>query len=475
MNSNDKKNFSATDRDLKDFFRLLSTFVPTKSIDGAKYLIDYWDKWAQSSEFREKALMKWNKIDRILSKAFDTPQLKADMVNTCICQSVPEAFRDFPIWQAKTIRIAGRDVSPSELFTDPFTCILAWCGVLGVRKESIVPGYLLSASGQYLYDGLLGSLANLGHFFSNPAWRFAVVSEIAKQYNLKTIAGNELLGNVSTSQDEIFTLVHMLKKVIAWADHRFDEQFSCMSGADSFYTQCLYAYNPGIQSMQVRSTTSGAVIPLEKSGGKTQGKHSARQDYFEKGLLGPGSEKIRIFYQWDRNKTAMALAKEQKKAEGHDLGIEHRQDAINILSEYLKKPNIELSEGSFSGIWEWKNFFTLVSDQKVAFSGRDEELKRINHGLWVNHNHRSFLTTCIKELMNSDELTADQKTTLQQGLPDAKRVNELTMLLYNAENKRVLKPQGEIMAEPLGYATDVVDDLLNRGAKLLKEAGKERT
>jgi hypothetical protein len=220
--------------------------------------------------------------------------------------------------------------------------------------------------------------------------------------------------------------------------------------------------------MQVRSTTSGAVIPIEKNGGKAQSKHSARQDYFEKGLLGPGSEKIRIFYQWDRDKTAMTLAKEQKKAEEKGIGPEHRQDAINILSEYLKRSNLELSEGSFNGIWGWKNFFTLVSDHKVAFSGRDENLKKINHGLWVNHNHRSFLTNCIREMTNSDELTAEQKTTLQKELPSAERVHELTMLLYRVENKVVLKPQGEIMSDPSGYATDIIDDLLNRGAKLMK-------
>jgi hypothetical protein len=345
---------------------------------------------------------------------------------------------------------------------------------VGVHKEKIVPGYMLSAAGQYAYDGLLGSLSNFGHLFSNPAWRFAIAGEIAKQYRLDISIGSGLLNNIRASQDEVFSLVRMLKKIIAWADRRFNEQYECMSGADSFYTQCLFAYNPGIQSMQVRSTTSGAVIPIEKSGGKAQGKHSARQDYFEKGLLGPGSEDIKIYYQWDRDKTAMTLAREQKNAEEKGVGAEHRHDSASILCEYLKKPNIELSEGCFSGLWGWKNFFTLVSDQKVAFSGRDEELKKINHGLWVNHHQRDFLTTCIQELINSDELTAEQKTILQRGLPDAKRVNELTMLLYKVENKRVLKPQGEAMADPQCYATDIVDDLLNRGSKLLKAAEKDQ-
>jgi len=452
--------------DFEDFLRLLTDCVPQKSVDGARYLIDYWNEWAQSNEFRNGALPKWKEMDDALRLAFGQGLLEGKDVNRCICQAVPEVFRNFPIWRRKSIRVAGRDISPSELFEDPFTRLLAWSGVVGIMKEHIVPGYLLNPLGEYVYGGLSGAMANFGHLFSNPAWREAVVFEIANQYDLAANAGKGLFSEFGASQDEIYMLVFLLKKVIAWGERIFAEEYNCMAGADSFYTQCSYAYNPGIRSMQVRSTTSGAVIPIEKSGGKIQAKHSARRDYFEKGLLGPGTEGITIFYQWDRDKTAKTLADEQKKAEAQGRGVEHRQEAVSTLTEYLKRPNIELSEGRFSGIWEWKKFFTLVSENRVAFSGRDNELKKNNHGLWVNHSHKPFLMNCIKELVNSDELSAEEKNVLMQGLPNAKHVKDLTMLLYKAEKKNVLKYAASTMANPVAYATEIVDELLSRGRKL---------
>lgn len=457
-------------QDLEEFFRFLTAFVPRKSIDGARWVIDNWAQWAQKSEFREKAILKWQAMDRLLEKTFESPPLKPDPINDCICRAIPEAFSGYPVWASDSIRVAGREVSASELFKDPFTCLLAWCGILGIHEGRIVPGYIPNQAGGYVYESLLGSMANFGHLFSNPAWRFAVVGEIAKHYNLDALAGEDMHSNISASQDEVDAAVLLLKKVMAWGQDQFREEYACMPSADSFYAQCLYSYNPAVQEQQVRSTTSGAVIPIERYGGKSVSKHCARGDYFDKGLLGPGAENIHIYYQWDRDTTAKKLAQEQAKAEQEGRGAEHKREAIAILARYLIRPNIELSEGSFSGPWGWKNYFTLVSNERVAFSGRDETLKRINHGLWVDHEYKPFLTRCIRDLTESAELTTEQKALLQAGLPDAKRLHEVTMLLYRVENKRVLKPRGTVIEDALAYAAQVVEELLQRGRLLMRTA-----
>lgn len=467
MNKDIKKNDHINEEDVEEFLRFLSKFVPDKSIDGARYLIDYWNKWSEDSQYKDKAEERWAAMDLLSKEVFSTTNLSADAINNLICKSIPESFKNFPIWGVKTLHVAGRDISPSELFDDPFTCLLAWCGVLGIHDQTIAPGTLLNKNGQYLYEGLTGSMSNLGHLFARPEWRFLVVGEIARQYNLKLPAGKEIFDQIKASREELETLVYFFKKVIAWIQSKVEEHYTCMSSANSFYGQCLYAYNPGINIMHVRSTTSGAVIPIEKKGGALHGKHSARKDYFEKGLLGPGSENIKIYYQWDHDRTAIKLAKEQEKAEKEGRGVEHKNEATDILSKYLVRPNIELSEGSFSGIWQWKQFYTLVSNNRVAFSGRDEKLKSINHGLWVNHHYKSFLMTCLEELKVSNKLTVQEKKLLEQGVPEAERLHELISLLYRVEKKLVLKPYNETMNNPESYAKDIIENLLQRGKSLL--------
>jgi hypothetical protein len=76
--------------------------------------------------------------------------------------------------------------------------------------------------------------------------------------------------------------------------------------------------------------------------------------------------------------------------------------------------------------------------------------------------------TCIRELVNSDELSTEEKKILMQGLPNAEHVKDLTMLLYQAEKKNVLKHAGSVMADPVAYATDIVDELLKRGGRMIK-------
>jgi hypothetical protein len=142
---------------------LFAACVPERVADGARYLVDYWNQWAQTNEFRESAMAKWEKMDQELTVVFNTPELRPDDVNRCISKSIPEAFEGFPIWNVKSMRIAGRDISPSDLFEDQLTCLLAWCGVVGIHKGNIVPGYLPNPRGEYLYGGMLGSLTNIGH------------------------------------------------------------------------------------------------------------------------------------------------------------------------------------------------------------------------------------------------------------------------------------------------------------------------
>jgi hypothetical protein len=289
------------------------------------------------------------------------------------------------------------------------------------------------------------------------------------QYNIDISAGTELFKQIKASQDDLDTLVLLFKRVIAWMDENVNEVYQSMRTEDRFYSQCLCEYNPGIRTMQVRAQTAGSIIPIERTGGVPEGIRSARFDYFEKGILGPGSENIAIFYHWDANETAIKLAMEQKKAEQAGLGKVHRDTAIKNLSKYLKRQNIEMSEGSFAGAWDWKGMFTLVSDKKVALSNRDKTLRKINRGLWVNHKERHFLADCLKELANSDELSFQEKEMLREGIPDAKRVNEMTSLLHRVERKNVFKPLGSVFPDAEEHAADIVDELLRRGRKLAQE------
>lgn len=114
---------------------MFAACVPERVADGARYLVDYRNQWAQTNEFRESAMAKWEKMNQELTVVFNTPELRPDDVNRCISKSIPEAFEGFPIWNVKSMRIAGRDISPSDLFEDQLTCLLAWCGVVGSLSE----------------------------------------------------------------------------------------------------------------------------------------------------------------------------------------------------------------------------------------------------------------------------------------------------------------------------------------------------
>lgn len=452
--------------DIIEFLKFLSAFVPQQSIDGAKYVIDEWITWADSIEYKDQALEIWSVIDQICRDIFNNSRPDVNRINELICISVPDVFKKFPIWNRDALRIAGKDIDPTELFKDPFTCILAWCGILGVHNGNVVPGYLLNDKGNYLYEGFLGSLSYFCHLFSNPAWRLLIVSQISKQYGLNFGNGKELLGNISSSQDDLHTLAYLLKKATGWAESTFNEQYICMPTADSFYSQCLCSYHPRLMEQHVFSTTPGAAIPVETYGGKIVKKHLARPDYFNFGLLGPGSENIKICYQWDFINAAIKLTEEQEKAEVEGRGLEHKREAIKILSRFLVRPNIELSEGQFSGIWSWKKSFTLVSERRVAFSSRDKKLKKINNGIWINHDQKPHLMNFINHFLSSNELTDEQKMFLSKNLPNATKINEKVNLLYDLEKKTVLKPYGYVEKNPLMLAEEIIESLLQRGKPL---------
>ncbi len=471
MENNKDESYGAFDeRSVEEFVQFARSCIPQRSIDGALYLIEHWVRWAESNEFRDKAMERWDAMDNLIKvlPGKDKNE-RGEYVNKLISESVPQVFQHFPVWRAKNVRMGGRDISPSELFADPFTCLLTWCGVLGIDRGYIVPGSLRDAEGNYVYPGMLGSWSNLGHVFSNPNWRDVVITAIRKQYNIEIGAGKELFKQIKASQDDLDTLVLLFKRVIVWADEHFNEDYQPMKDEDNFYNQCLYAYNPGIRTMQVRARTAGSVIPVERTGGVPEGIRSARFEYFEKGILGPGSEDISIFYHWDGDQTAIKLATEQKKAEQAGLGKVHREAAIRNLSRYIKRPNIELSEGSFAGVRDWKGTFTLVSDKKVVLSNRDKKIRKIQRGLWVNHKERPFLADCLKDLADSDELSVQEREMIRRGIPNAKRMNEMTSLLHRVERKKVLKPLGDCFADAEERAAEIVEGLLSRGRKLIQE------
>jgi len=454
---------SGPDTDLLEFSRV---FLPQPSIDGALYLVDKWHNLSQSAEFREKAEEKYSVMDDLLKGAIDR-ELSPEAVNDVICRLIPAQFEDFPVWRQKTIRISGRDISASELFNDPFTCILAWAGIVGLHEGDIVPGYLQNPGQKYLYETMFGAMENFGHLFNSPEWQRLIVAEIARQYDLESAAGEDLLNSVRPAREEVAQLVYLLKKFSDWMRREFNERYGCMQSSHSFYQRCTYLYHPGLSSIQVYSTTSGAVIPSERRGNKIQVKNPARKDYFTKGLMGPGAEKISIIYQWDDKKTANTLASEQRRAEEIGQGEQHKQDSINNLVQFLRKPNIELSEGSFSGIWEYKNFFTLVSNDNVVFSGRDKDLKKINHGLELNHRSQRSMSDWVKHIIASNELSSAQRAILEEGLPNANEIHEKAMLLYKVQKKNVIKKCGEVIYNPEERAREIIEMLLEKGNKLL--------
>lgn len=446
-----------------DSLRFLKTFIPERSLEATKYIMDEWMEFYE--EKRHEIAGKWQEMDRLADTLLSSSQANPAAVSELIGKSIPQSLRDMPFWKKKSIRIAGRDMDADEILNDEFVRLLVWTGVLAINKGEIVPGALLNENRDYLYSGLSGAVTNFGHIAANPQWRLLFVGAVARQYNLEALDGYKSIEELKITGSKLDDFVSLLKQAVASSQKVFNEPYSCMPTADAFYTQCLYAYNHIIKAMYVFSRTSGTVIPIEESGGALELKHTARLDYFKYGLRGKETVNTPIYYQWDRHTTAKKLAEEQQKAEKAGRGQEHKQKSINILSTYLELPNFELSESSFSGPWTWKNFFTLVSDRRTAFSNRDSQLKKIAHGIWINHEDRDFLADTLKTSIESEELSPDQKKLLQEGFPDATEVHGMVDLLYRIDNKQIIKRVGENIENPQSYAEEIIEGLLKRGTK----------
>ena len=372
-----------------DFIYVLRGLVPRSVVDGALYLINEWWDYSQSEQYRNRAAARCKMMDRVVEQAFKN--LQPAEASQVVCSLVPDQFQHFPIWRQKTLRIAGRDVTASELFEDPLTCVLAWFGIVGIYEGKLVPGYSFAPDGEYLNETMRGAASNLGHFFSNPDWRKLVLAEVAKQYDLDNIKMERAVDEILPAQESLDEGVYVLKKLMAWMRDEFMEPYVKLHKANQFYMHCQNQYSPDLFVMHVKARTAGALIPSEHRGDKGPEKNPARRDYFDKGVLGPGAEEVLIYYQWDSKDTALKLAEEQRAAEKVGQGEQHKKETIANLSRYLARPNIELSEASFSGMWSWKSSYTLTSDRSVVFSERRPNLRKIMRGLQLEEETRDFL------------------------------------------------------------------------------------
>jgi len=458
---NKKKTKTVCQQDFLDSLRFLNAFIPDRSLEATRYIIGEWMEFYEDK--RHEIAAKWQEMDQLADKLLSGSQVNPAAVSELIGKSIPQSLCGLPFWKKKSIRIAGRDMDADEILNDKFVRLLVWTGVLAINKGEIVPGALLNEKGQYIYPGLSGALTNFGHIAANQRWRSLFIGVVAEQYNLQAIDGHDTLEQLQITGNKLDDFVSLLKQVVASSKDVFDEPYSCMPTADAFYTQCLYAYNRLIKAMYVFSRTSGTVIPVEESGSTLELKHTARLDYFRYGLRGKDTAETPIYYQWDRHTTAEKLAEEQQKAETAGRGQEHKQKSIEILSEYLALANFELSESSFSGPWTWKNFFTLVSDRRVAFSNREPHLKKIAHGIWIDHEHREFLADSLKKSAAAVKASAEREGLPDCEVPDAAGVYDMVDFLYNVDNKRVIKRAGETVENPRSYAREVIEDLLARG------------
>ena len=139
------------------------------------------------------------------------------------------------------------------------------------------------------------------------------------------------------------------------------------------------------------STTSGIVIPREFYGDDKKNKY--RYTYFTDGILGKTS--CPTVYQWERYRTAKALAAgydEQLTAKAKESYV---KQACDILARFTGAANLTICEVDHFSMW--KNWCSIIGPHRQQLSVRDEKSKgAVGHG--VLFDSEAFLKR--KDLLN---------------------------------------------------------------------------
>ena len=199
----------------------------------------------------------------------------------------------------------------------------------------------------------------------------------------------------SVPQNERDALLQLAKYISEYLWDILGIGFESLRTSDDFYdSKMLYQKN---RNVYVFATTSGLIVPEEYYGALlptklatiskgVEAKNPLRLSYFNDGILHGLRSGCRVHYQFDMKRTGDAFRQGYKNANDKNIYVE---EASNILLDYFKEPNIEISQSVFEEEgsllkFDWRNWLTLISEKYVVLSARQPETKKMVHGLILN-------------------------------------------------------------------------------------------
>lgn len=199
----------------------------------------------------------------------------------------------------------------------------------------------------------------------------------------------------SVPQNERDALLQLAKYISEYLWDILGIGFESLRTSDDFYdSKMLYQKN---RNVYVFATTSGLIVPEEYYGSLlptklatiskgVEAKNPLRLSYFNDGILHGLRSGCRVHYQFDMKRTGDAFRQGYKNAESKN---QYKDVALNILLDFFKEPDIEISQSVFEEEgsllkFDWRNWLTLVSEKYVVLSARQPETKKMVHGLLLD-------------------------------------------------------------------------------------------
>lgn len=229
-------------------------------------------------------------------------------------------------------------------------------------------------------------------------------------------------------------------------------------------------YRDEADSLFVFSRTPGLIIPAEYYGDDDDNPY--RSIYFNHGLLGDSSRNLRIYYQWNRATTAVALYKGFAEAIRTGAGEVFRDEAASILNRFLRRANIEITEGMFGyqrpEIGKLKRTMTIVNKSSVVKTSRDRYSRSIDNAVVLGGDHSDNLLAPLLSQLTSFQVEPKWSSAFITEVPErsACSIPYAVKALYDEDVLLTVKPMGHVLHKQAAY--EHIDRLIALGREELK-------